>query len=114
MTKDLAKYDDGTLKRGDKGDYIWRTEQTLGVATPEDLLTAPFAKRFPTFASMLAVNSTEAGWASPSRSNFRHNFFLNNSVGSVCMAVRLDTSVESDLGLSTICDDQITKQGFDR
>ena len=61
MTSALPLYDNGTLKRGDKGDYIWKTEQALGVKTFEALFETPFAKRFPTFAKLLAVNLANAG-----------------------------------------------------
>ena len=85
MTKALPLYDNGTLKRGDKGDYIWKTEMALGVKSFGELFDTPFAKRFPTFAKLLAVNSTTEGWASAADSNFRDNVFLNNSVGNICL-----------------------------
>jgi hypothetical protein len=106
MTRDLPLYDNGTLKRGDKGDYIWyvcewqawsltdlwlksalchrKTENALGVKDYKGLFSTPFAKRFPTFARLLAVNSTTEGWASAAGSNFRDNVFLNNSAG-ICL-----------------------------
>ena len=58
MVRDLPLYDNGTLKRGDKGDYIWRTEQTLGVGNFSALFGTPLAARFPTFSKLLSVNST--------------------------------------------------------
>ena len=54
----------GTLKRGDKGDYIWRTEQALGVSRFSALFHTALAARFPPFAKLLSLNSTLAGWAS--------------------------------------------------
>jgi hypothetical protein len=85
VTKALPLYDNGTLKRGDKGDYIWKTEQALGVPDFASLLSTPLAQRFPTFARLLAVNSSTAGWASAVDSNFRGNVFLNNTGGNVCL-----------------------------
>ena len=58
MTRNLPLYDNGTLKRGDKSDYIWNTESALGVSQYQDLFRTPLAARFPTFAKLLAVNST--------------------------------------------------------
>ena len=87
MVKPLPEYDNGTLKRGDINDFIWRTEQSLSVKTYPDLFTTPFAARFPTFATMMRVNSTTQGWASAAGSNFNNNVFLNNSVGNVCFRV---------------------------
>ena len=85
MTKALPLYDNGTLKRGDKGDYIWKTEQALGVSRFADMFDTPLARRWPTFAKLLRVNSTTEGWASAAGSNFRDNVFLNNSAGNVCL-----------------------------
>jgi hypothetical protein len=99
----LALYDNGTLKRGDKGDYIYKTEQSLGVKNYEALFSTPFAKRFATFRRLLAVNSTTKGWASAMLSNFRGNIFLNNSVGNICMASGHDSPTD---GLH--CDDELT------
>ena len=62
MTRDLPLYDNGTLKRGDKGDYIWRTEQALDVGSYGALAHTRLAQRFPTFAKLLSLNSTLNGW----------------------------------------------------
>ena len=75
-----SRYDNGTLKRGDKSDYIWKTEQALGVKDFPSIFHTNLAKRFPTFAKLLSVNSTTEGWASAANSTFTHNVFLNNSV----------------------------------
>ena len=104
----LALYDNGTLKRGDKGDYVWRTEGALGVHSEEQLAASAFAQRFPTFRQMMAVNSSVAGWASPTGSNFASNLFLNMSVGGVCFL----TSYHSANG--TRCDDELPLNGGDR
>ena len=58
MVKTLPLYDNGTLKRGDKSDYIWKTEMALGVKDYQSLFNTSLAKRFPSFAKLLAVNST--------------------------------------------------------
>jgi hypothetical protein len=76
----LRAYDNGTLKRGDVGDYVWRAEQATGATTGwGSLFDTALANRFPTFADMLRVNSTTRGWASCERTDFRGNVFLNNS-----------------------------------
>ena len=56
----------------------------LGVKDFKSIFDTPFAKRFPTFAKLLAVNSTVVGWASAAGSNFRENVFLNNSA-NICL-----------------------------
>ena len=96
---DLPLYDNGTLKRGDSGDYIWKVEQSLGVPNYKSAFSTPLAERFPTFAKILAVNSTSAGWASPSLSNFRDNIFLNNSGGNICLLTGYHTPA--------VCDEQL-------
>jgi hypothetical protein len=85
MTRALPLYDNGTLKRGDKGDYIWKTEQALGVKNFTGIFSTPLANRWPTFKKLLAVNSSTQGWASAALSNFQDNVFLNNSGGNVCL-----------------------------
>lgn len=97
---DLSKYDNGTLKRGDKGDYIWRTEQALGVNSYSGMLTTPLAVRFPTFEKIVRVNSSTAGWASPDMSNFQDNYFLNNSVGNICMLTNYHSPAVCDVKLA--------------
>ena len=82
MVKSLPLYDNGTLKRGDKSDYIWKTEQALGVKDFRSIFNTSLAKRFPSFAKLLAVNSTTEGWASAANSTFTNNVFLNNSVSN--------------------------------
>lgn len=46
----IAKYEDGTLKRGDKGDIIWRTEQIIG---KEGWNNEIWKKRYPIFAKIM-------------------------------------------------------------
>ncbi|MGC6427270.1 MAG: right-handed parallel beta-helix repeat-containing protein [Akkermansiaceae bacterium] len=46
---DLARFDSGELKRGDKHDYIWRCEQVVG---KEGWNKAPWIK-YPTFAKVM-------------------------------------------------------------
>lgn len=48
--REIAKYDSGELKRGDKGDWIWRTEQVIG---PEGWNSPRWSKRFPEFAKIM-------------------------------------------------------------
>lgn len=102
--KPLPLYDNGTLKRGDKGDFIWRTEKSLQVESYDDLFLTPFATRFRTFATMLKVNSTVKGWASAAGSNFNNNVFLNNSVGNVCFTVNSGPN-------GSACDADLNKTG---
>eukprot|EP01052_Picozoa_sp_SAG31_P044065 SAG31_NODE_7550_length_1657_cov_2.932606_1_plen_297_part_00 len=85
MVKSLPLYDNGTLKRGDKSDYIWKTEQALGVKDYPSLFKTNLSKRFPSFAKLLSVNSTTEGWASAANSTFTHNICLNNTGGCVCL-----------------------------
>ena len=105
MTRDLPLYDNGTLKRGDKGDYIWRAEQVLGVPDFESIFSTPLAKRFPTFGHLLAINSTTKGWASPAKSNFSNNVFLNNSHGNICLLTSYHPPNNE------FCDAQLPKPG---
>jgi hypothetical protein len=50
----LPKIDNGTACcRGSKADYIWNTEQQLGVQSFEEIFQSPFAKRWPSFAEQL-------------------------------------------------------------
>ena len=47
----VARYESGELKRGDKGDYIWRTEQAVG---KQGWNKEPWKSRYPTFAKVMA------------------------------------------------------------
>ena len=91
MVSALPLFDNGTLKRGAKSDYIWKTCVGLGLSgscgadLQGQLDQTPLALRYPSFARMLSVNSTAVGWASPAASNFAENTFINNSVGNICM-----------------------------
>jgi hypothetical protein len=87
QTATLAGYDNGTSKRGGKGDYIWNTEQQLGAANYSAIFDSVLAKRFPSFGRLLSENSTAAGWASAGSSDFRFNTFLNNTQGNVCFEI---------------------------
>ena len=46
----IPLYDDGTLTRGDVGDYIWRTEQVVG---PQGWNSEPWLSHYPTFATVM-------------------------------------------------------------
>jgi hypothetical protein len=48
-----ADYDAGRLKRGDKTDYNWRTEQITG---PEGWKRGPWAEAYPDFAQAMALD----------------------------------------------------------
>eukprot|EP00035_Acanthoeca_spectabilis_P008349 m.152458 g.152458 ORF g.152458 m.152458 type:complete len:932 (+) comp14323_c0_seq3:85-2880(+) len=85
MTVNLPLYDNGTLKRGDKMDYVWNAENDLGVAgSYPALFRTALAQRFPSFAKQMSLNSTHNGWASAAASTFTNNVFLNNSQCNVC------------------------------
>eukprot|EP01050_Picozoa_sp_SAG11_P004069 SAG11_NODE_250_length_11615_cov_25.090917_3_plen_147_part_00 len=74
----LPKLDNGTACcRGIKTDYIYNTEHQLGVSSFEEIFGTPFAKRWPSFARQLSVNSTSRGWASPAGWNISNNVVLN-------------------------------------
>ena len=49
---ELDKYDNGTLRRGDVGDFVWRTMQAVSGPGSlwADMFTSKLALRFPTFA----------------------------------------------------------------
>ena len=47
----LEQYDNGTLKRGDVGDFVWRTEQAVGAADWHGLFTTG-----PAFSALRHVN----------------------------------------------------------
>ena len=55
VVKPLPLYHNGTLKRGDKGDYIYKTFGALGVHSLQELRSTLLAKRFPSFARMMYV-----------------------------------------------------------
>ena len=67
-----------------KTDYIYNTEHQLGVSSFEEIFDTPFAKRWPSFARQLSVNSTSHGWASPAGWNISNNVVLNCSK-KVCL-----------------------------
>jgi hypothetical protein len=77
----LDSYDTGTLRRGDVGDFVWRTMQAVSGpgSTWADIFTSRMALRFPTFAEMMKVNSSKQGWASCEGCDYSGNIFLNNS-----------------------------------
>lgn len=55
MVSALPLFDNGTLHRGDKSDYIWKTEQDLGVANVAAIQNTLLARRYPSFGRMLSV-----------------------------------------------------------
>ncbi|MBK1832848.1 right-handed parallel beta-helix repeat-containing protein [Roseibacillus ishigakijimensis] len=48
--RDIARYEKGELKRGDKGDAIWRTERVVG---DEGWNKEPWISRYPLFAKIM-------------------------------------------------------------
>jgi hypothetical protein len=46
----IAKYESGELKRGDKGDHIWRTQQVVG---EEGWNNPPWSTHYPLFAKVM-------------------------------------------------------------
>ena len=85
MTVNLPAYDNGTLKRGDKMDYVWNAETDLGVpGSYGALFTTALAQRFPSLARRLSTNSTHAGWASAAATKATGNVFINNSQCNIC------------------------------
>lgn len=85
MTVRLPLYDNGTLKRGDKMDYVWNAENDLGTAgSYRGIFTAALARRFPSLARQLSINSTNAGWASAANTKATGNVFINNSQCNIC------------------------------
>jgi hypothetical protein len=102
MVTSLPLYDNGTLHRGDKADYIWKTEQNLGVPNFSAIQETLLARRYPSFGRMLSVNSTLVGWASPAASNFAENIFINNTVGNICLRTSYGTN-------GRFCDEALDK-----
>lgn len=85
MTVNLPAYDNGTLKRGDKMDYVWNAEDDLGLnGSYHALFKTALAARFPSFARQMAINSTQVGWASAGNSMLTGNVFINNSQCNIC------------------------------
>ncbi len=108
MVRTLPLYDNGTLKRGDKSDYIWKTEQALGVKGYAAIFNTSLARRFPSFAKLLAVNSTTEGWASAANSTFSGNVFLNNSA-NICLLTSYHGTPTTP---GEFCDDKLPHPGF--
>ena len=72
ICQDQARYDAGELKRGDKTDYIWRTEQAIG---PEGWNQEPWASRYPLFR-MIMNQERKRFW--PIECDFSNNCFSGN------------------------------------
>ena len=89
-------------------DFLAGAEGATGAHGYAGLPDTPLAKRWPSFARLVAVNSTRAGWASAAHSNFRDNVFLNMS-RKICLltsyhpaAVRHSATQESCSWLARI------------
>ena len=91
-----------------KTDYIYNTEHQLGVSSFEEIFDTPFAKRWPSFARQLSVNSTSRGWASPAGWNVSHNVVLNCSK-KVCLnaAYWLYPNITNHAPNRAMCDDEL-------
>jgi hypothetical protein len=70
---DIPLYDDGTLTRGDVGDFIWRTEQVVG---PNGWNNEPWLSHYPTF---VVVMNQEMMRFWPIENYFIGNMFYGNS-----------------------------------
>jgi len=68
----IAKFDSGELKRGDKGDYIWRTERVIGAKGWD---REPWASRFPLFRKIM---NQEKMRFYPIECDFSRNCFSGN------------------------------------
>ena len=71
--ENIAKFESGELKRGDKGDHIWRTEQVIG---KEGWNKAPWCIRYPTFQKVM---NQERMRFSPIECRFIDNMFCGNT-----------------------------------
>lgn len=69
----IAKFDAGELKRGDKGDYIWRTEQVVGT---EGWNKEPWSSRYPSFKKIM---NQEKMRFYPIECQFKDNLFSGNA-----------------------------------
>ena len=69
---DQAKYDSGELKRGDKTDYIWKTEQAIG---KEGWNKEPWISKYPLFAKIMNQEKMRF-W--PIECDFSENYFYGN------------------------------------
>ncbi len=68
--KMASQYDRGELRRGDKMDYVWRTEQVVG---PKGWNRPPWSTKYPLFAK--AMNA-DPYW--PLECRFANNMFCEN------------------------------------
>eukprot|EP01051_Picozoa_sp_SAG22_P008108 SAG22_NODE_600_length_8677_cov_18.222429_6_plen_309_part_00 len=89
-------------------DFVAGTEGALGVSSYAALFSTPLAKRWPSFSKLLSVNSTRAGWASASSSNFRNNVFLNNS-RNICLLTSYYGTLKQP---GEHCDEQLPVAGL--
>lgn len=69
---DQARYDKGELKRGDKTDYIWKTERIIGKAGWNE---EPWISRYPLFAKIMNKEKMRF-W--PIECDFSDNYFSGN------------------------------------
>jgi len=65
----LKAYDRGELRRGDKGDYLWRTEKVVG---KEGWKREPWRTRYPLLAEVMATGNPWAQTLCEFRGNYAH------------------------------------------
>jgi Right handed beta helix region len=65
--EELKPYDNGELKRGDKGDFLWRAEQIVGKM---GWLFEPYVSKYPTLKKIMNDGNP---WA-PSFAEINHNY----------------------------------------
>ena len=68
----MAKFNSGELKRGDKGDYIWRTEQVIG---KDGWNREPWSSHYPLFRKIM---NQEKMRFYPIECKFQNNIFSGN------------------------------------
>ncbi|MEM9346644.1 MAG: right-handed parallel beta-helix repeat-containing protein [Planctomycetota bacterium] len=68
-----ARYDSGELKRGDKGDMVWRTEQAIG---KQGWATPVWKEKYPAFHSIMSQEKMRF-W--PIECDFSRNYFDGNA-----------------------------------
>ena len=69
----IPRFDSGEAKRGDKGDYIWRTERVVG---KEGWNKEPWSSRYPLFKKIM---NQEKMRFYPIECKFNDNLFSNNA-----------------------------------
>eukprot|EP01046_Picozoa_sp_COSAG06_P049857 COSAG06_NODE_7763_length_2384_cov_1.602188_2_plen_253_part_00 len=89
-------------------DFLAGAEGATGAHGYANLPDTPLASRWPSFAGLVAVNSTRAGWASAAHSNFRDNVFLNMS-HNICLLTSYNGTPEHP---GEACDESLPEPGL--